>query len=58
MSVAKVGLMCGKWDKHLQGRCLNEGICPSKVQEWGVLLLARPKKNINNHFFQTVVDVV
>ena len=55
MFSAKLGLKGGKWGKHLYGRCLNEGICPSKAQEWGVLLLVCNKKNINNHFLKRLL---
>ncbi len=58
MFSTKLGVECEKWGKYLYDRCLNEGICPSKAQEWGVLLLMCTKKNINNHLEKTVVDVV
>ena len=58
MFSAKLGVKCGKRGKRLYSRCLNKGICASKAQEWGVLLLVCTKKNINNHLEKTVVDVV
>ena len=58
MFSTKLGVECERRGKHLYNGCLNEGICPSKAQEWGVLLLVCNKKNINNHLEKTVVDVV